>query len=511
MKKWISLFLTAMMLLGGGLALAEAPLTEEPVTFKIVVGRQVLDLSDNYNEKLAAKNAEERTNIHIDWVELTDAEERVNLMLASGDLPDAFLCSLKEQQLLKNVSQFVPLNDLIEEYAPNVKAQYDSQPDLWDKVTMTDGNIYSLAINNYTNYDNWAGGIPVYNAAWLEKLGLDFPTNMDEFYDVLVAIRDGDPNGNGLKDEIPLEFCEKDWCTHILEYGGSWGFTNYYKVEDGQYIPTAIQPEFREFLEYFHKLASEGLLDVEGFSQTMQQWVTKAKEDRCFAFYTWTANGLFDEEKANEYKVMPIVPAAGFEGKAKVTGEVNRFEGNRFGFAITKSCENPELLLQWFDDQNRDTKAKYEWFFGEEGLLWEMDDDGNVWQIYPEATAEMSVENMKYTYGFIGYGPTLILPGEVARPNAEKSPAAAVRSQMVDEIMPFIPTEALPVRSVPADKISARELIWTDLKAYLDGFVASSIMDGVTDESWEAHLVNAEMYGLSEWTQWYQDFIDGAF
>ena len=82
---------------------------------------------------------------------------------------------------------------------------------------------------------------------------------------------------------------------------------------------------------------------------------------------------------------------------------------------------------------------------------------------------------------------------------------------MVEEITPYIPDEALPVRSVSADKISERELIYTDLKAYLDGFVATSIMNGVTDADWEAHLANAEMYGISQWAQWYQDFIDNTF
>ena len=510
MKKWMSLLLCCLMLASScACALAE-PLTEEPVTFRIAIGRQVLDLSDNFNEKLAAQLAEADTNIHADWVELIidSSTERVNLMLASGDMPDAFISVLSEQQVLKNASQFVPLNDLIETYAPHIKAQYDAVEGMWDKVTMTDGNIYTLATGSYTNPENWAGGIPVYNKAWLEKLGLSYPTNMDEFYDVLVAVRDGDPNGNGIQDEIPLEFCENDWCTHILEYGGFWGFTNYYKVENGQFIATPMTDDFRAFLEYFHTLAQEGLLDVEGFSQTNQQWQTKAKDDRCFMFYTWTANGLFDEEKANEYEVFAPIKAGSSD--PVVSGEVNAFSGNRFGFAISKTCEQPELLLQWFDRQNVDTKTKMIWRFGEEGLLWEMDGD-TVYMNYPEATEEMSVENMKYTYGNTDMIPALLMPNEIPQPNAEKSPTSAIRTEMVNEITPYIPAEALPVRSVPAEKISERELIYTDLKAYLDGFVATSIMNGLTDADWEAHLANAEAYGISQWAQWYQDYIDGNF
>lgn len=510
MKKLVSLILGVVLLAAScSFAIAE-PLTTEPVTFKIAIGRQVLDLSDNFNEKLAAKNAEADTGIHIDWVELiTDSStERINLMLASGDMPDAFIATLDESQVSKNLSQFVVLNDLIADNAPNIKAQYDSLPGMWDKVTMTDGNIYTLATGAYTNPENWAGGIPVINTAWLKKLGLEVPTTMDEFYNVLVAVRDGDPNGNGQKDEIALEFCENDWCTHILEYGGFWGFTKYYKIEDGKFIATPLTDDFRAFLEYFHKLAQEGLLDVEGFSQTNQQWQTKAKDDRCFMFYTWTANGLFEEEKANEYEVFKPVQAG--TAAPVVSGEVNAFSGNRFGFAISKTCSQPELMLKWFDRQNVDTATKMTWRFGEEGLLWERDGD-TVYMNYPQATEEMSVENMKYTYGNTDMIPAMLMPNEIPMPNAEKSPTSAIRTKMVEEITPYIPAEALPVRSVSADKISERELIYTDLKAYLDGFVATSIMNGVTDADWEAHLANAEMYGISQWAQWYQDFIDNTF
>ena len=118
---------------------------------------------------------------------------------------------------------------------------------------------------------------------------------------------------------------------------------------------------------------------------------------------------------------------------------------------------------------------------------------------------------MKYTYGNTDMIPAMLMPNEIPMPNAEKSPTSAIRTQMVEEITPYIPAEALPVRSVSADKISERELIYTDLKAYLDGFVATSIMNGVTDADWEAHLANAEMYGISQWAQWYQDFIDNTF
>lgn len=66
---------------------------------------------------------------------------------------------------------------------------------------------------------------------------------------------------------------------------GAFGFNDNYRIENGKVIPTANTPEYRQFLEYYHRLASEGLLDIEGFSQTDQQFMSKAKQGLYGSFY----------------------------------------------------------------------------------------------------------------------------------------------------------------------------------------------------------------------------------
>ena len=39
----------------------------------------------------------------------------------------------------------------------------------------------------------------------------------------------------------------------------------------------------------------------------------------------------------------------------------------------------------------------------------------------------------------------------------------------------------------------------------------TSVINGVTDESWNAHLQQLEALGINEWVQWYQDFLDKKF
>ena len=51
---------------------------------------------------------------------------------------------------------------------------------------------------NLTPYRIWM------NMKWLENLDLEVPTTSEELKDVLTAFATQDPNGNGVKDEIPV-------------------------------------------------------------------------------------------------------------------------------------------------------------------------------------------------------------------------------------------------------------------------------------------------------------------
>ena len=118
---------------------------------------------------------------------------------------------------------------------------------------------------------------------------------------------------------------------------------------------------------------------------------------------------------------------------------------------------------------------------------------------------------MKYTYGNMNNIPCLVLPEELEQ-NAANAPAeATVRLGLVDAVKDYFPAERIPQRAVPAEKLEERNLIYTDLGAYLDSFVADAVVNGLDDAKWENHLKTVEQYRASEWVQWYQDFLDNKF
>ena len=71
-----------------------------------------------------------------------------------------------------------------------------------DKL-LYNGNIYSIGYAAKDPCQYQPDEMYVYRP-WLDKLGLDIPETTEEFYQMLKAFKEQDPNGNGVADEIPF-------------------------------------------------------------------------------------------------------------------------------------------------------------------------------------------------------------------------------------------------------------------------------------------------------------------
>lgn len=124
----------------------------------------------------------------------------------TSQMPDFFMKAMFDKtEIVKYGSQglIIPLEDLIEEYMPNLKKLMDNDPKVAQLITAPDGHIYSLPTIGDKDTYNFVG-LPWINQQWLDNLGLEMPETPEEFYNVLKAFRDDDPNQNGLKDETPM-------------------------------------------------------------------------------------------------------------------------------------------------------------------------------------------------------------------------------------------------------------------------------------------------------------------
>ena len=149
----------------------------------------------------------------------------------------------------------IPLNDLIEEHTVNLKHWLEERPDIKKLITAPDGNIYGIpAIDE--SLSTQVAGVLGMNMTWLKNLGLEIPTTIDEFTEVLRAFKTQDPNKNGEADEIPLSFRANNAAnrtTWIGSFFGPFGVVDdstHIMVKDGKVIFTPEQEGFRKALEY---------------------------------------------------------------------------------------------------------------------------------------------------------------------------------------------------------------------------------------------------------------------
>lgn len=504
----------------GNMYVEGLPIVKEPETFKILLARGANDNSKSQNDKLIMQMADEATNIKIEWDEVsTDINEKLNLLFAAGTgLPDAVMSWPSESVVTQNTSRLTHLTeDMMTKFAPNITAQATEYlPDGIAAFAKADGNIYSLPSGPYAEKANSVTSVPLIRQDWLDAVGMEMPTTTDELTEVLRAFKTKDPNGNGLADEIPVSFCQSNWAAKIFCFAGPWGIAgrtandidNYYTIKEGVVAPTVNTDNFKDFLRYMHTLADEELLDIEGFSMTQSQFLARQKEGVLGMYHTWAA------DDPNVWAPVPVLSAPGYEGQGRKQGEEGYRTASMNGFMITSACENPETLLRWWDHLHSTPELKRIARDGEEGILWKGNEDGTATVVTPTEYPDGINDNttLNYTIAWRGNGPVMF-GDEVAAPDMTVTPPSndALRYQYVELYKDYLNEEFLPQRPIDPKNEVQKNFIQTELEAYLNGFIAESVVNGLSDEQWEAHLQQLDALQLNEWIQWQQDYLDGKF
>lgn len=336
---------------------------EMPKNLKIfaMVTDVLLKTGKSNNDCAAFQVLEEKTGVHVEWIHPPtggDAyEEKFNLLIASGDFPDAIVYhwdSVKggaQQYADDNV--IINLNDIIESYMPNLKKLIEESPGVKQSIQSEEGNyLYIPEITGDTRLNIYRG--PIIRVDWLEKLGLKTPETLDELFDVLKAFRDNDPNGNGKKDEWAVSGLAFDHPTFgfnkfLWAYGINYGTC----VKDGKVLYGPMQPEFSEAMAYIAKLYAEKLVDPDYVVQDREKLDGKFMNHEVGFEFGIQATKMISLVTPNypDFKPWGIPYFKGKDGKSY------SFDFNMVGLlpdgnnklAITKANKNPEGTAKWLD------------------------------------------------------------------------------------------------------------------------------------------------------------------
>ncbi|MEX1028904.1 MAG: ABC transporter substrate-binding protein [Paenibacillaceae bacterium] len=329
----------------------EYPLADQRVELEVFMGSSIA--KEELENNLFTTYVEQKLGIHFKFMTASanTADETEKLLFASGDYPPVILngnLTPDEQVRYGQRGMLRPLNGLIDRYGDRIKEIFRQKPDLQKALTASDGNIYALPSINECLHCWYAQKLWI-NTSWLNKLDLDMPKTTDELYRVLLAFKQGDPNGNGLQDEIPLSGAMNAWHTEITGFLMSAFIyntdTNYFYMDNGVVGMSAEQPQWRDGLAYIHKLFSEGLIDPAVFTQSLDGLIEKAiRKDNVLGSLTiGHIRMAFDSLNGNmqqEYEtVPPLVGPAGY----RAAGYFSSSESAPF--AITDKATDTEAAV----------------------------------------------------------------------------------------------------------------------------------------------------------------------
>jgi putative aldouronate transport system substrate-binding protein len=314
----------------------------------------------DYATNTFTKWMEEKTGVHATWQTIPEQgrEEKLSIILASGDLPDVFLgCGINDAMLSKygvEEQLFMQLDDLIDKHAVNLKQSIQQFQGGLNLVKSVDGHIYSLPTLDVCQHCEHSSKMWIYEP-WLKKLGMENPKTTDEFYNMLKAFKEKDPNGNGKADEIPFMGAIKGWHNDVDEFLMN-AFVYYDRGQIGYYVKDGVinnsinTEEYRQGLSYLNKLYKEGLMYEGSLTQETQAQV-KLVENPDAALVGASGGGFvgmfanLGSDRAKGFR--PISPLKGPNGlQQSPTYPSIPYKGD---FVLSSECKDPEAAIKYGD------------------------------------------------------------------------------------------------------------------------------------------------------------------
>ena len=475
------------------------PIVKEPIQLKMMGMHNSTMVEWDKNKFF--QRMEEKTNIQFEYIAVSSQNysEKKSLAFASGDLPDVFFrAAFTAQEETKYAEQglLIPLGDYISTYAPNLDKVLKEREDVKKAITLESGDIVTLPDIG----SNKSAAHYYLNQKWMDTLGLEEPETVEDFYNVLKAFKEKDPNGNGQADEIPFSVQGGTMLNSLMS---SWGLlyndVNVFVDEIGIVLYTPAQPQYKEALKFLKRLYSEGLMDTEVFTQTAEQLKAKGNQGVLGSFYQAGAFLIVGEAQHFDYQSMK-----------PLTSDVNDtqiYPGtsgiNRGTFDITNKNPYPEATMRWVDYLYTEEGAKLAWA-GEENEDYKFNDDGTWDWILPEGydvakhRGEISVQGTTFF-------PEL-QPSEFW--NKLNNPLEA---SLVDIRARVNQYDRLPYPTVYFSNDDQKRIaaIHADLKEYVNQSQARFITgDMDIDSEWDTYITTMENMGMKELVDIYQKRYD---
>lgn len=398
-KRLVALGLSLSMLLSmSGTAAAEENATEPIVLnmYRSATTDTYIDEDNPTYQKLHAKVLEEaNVDLQISYFDWGDNyNQKLTMYAAAGDLPSGvWMLSSDDIEIINKMGEHGFLhswNEVVYD-TENYPTLLENAGEDFVKMSTSevDGNLYGFPAEIHKAYPHAPGGISL-RKDWLEEVGMEYPTNEEELYEVIKAFAEQctDVSGNSI---TPVSFPQWDNFTYWLN---SWLGTSMWFEEDGTLVhgKYAQQEKLEAALVFLNKLWNEGLMDKESFTHTDEQYITKGVNSQfgvsTFSYATtYNINDAFYAEEPDSNKYIVSCPTFScYEGTS--VEDVNSMELTSAPFnriVVTKNGIS--------DEQFKQIAKAIDWIGGyDASLMLLMGFEGEDWYYDEETDRKLRTE-----------------------------------------------------------------------------------------------------------------------
>ncbi len=277
--------------------------------------------------------------------------QKLNVMLASGDLPDVIPVNATQLKQLADTSQIEDMTNLYETYASpllkEILAEGGSGP--FNAATY---NGKLMAIPQTGSSIEQAQFVWI-RTDWLDRLGLQPPRTMEDILAISKAFTQQDPDGNHKKDTFGLAITKELWGGSMGLEGFMAGYGAYPNIwlEDssGKLMYGSVQPEVKNALQALQAMYQNGELDPEfGVKEgsRVSEFIANGRIGMQYGQQwnsIWPLQLNIDRDPAAQWRAFPIVMESGSPAKVPLKFSTTRF------FAVRKGAAHPEALIKLFN------------------------------------------------------------------------------------------------------------------------------------------------------------------
>lgn len=285
-----------------------------------------------------------------------------------------------EDELFYNIKEAFPA-------CPNIKSFYEeTNPQMADLLTYTDGGIYQLAASTYLSYEdylqtqnnNYTENHLWYRSDLAAKLGFtEPPETLDDWYNMLVAAKKAYPS----MYIFDTKSVHSDWSS-LSVFAGSFGLQmnhnnadNYFALKDGEVIFEPATDAAKAWMKEMNKWYKAGLLH-DG-SSTSQLYTNGAAGLTFSSFWRGMRNHVADLLASNPEVTYQAVAIPSVEGYERNFAARDPY-GDTYAIVDNGDPEKCLKVAQFLD------YAVYSIYgiacerLGPEGTAWEFNENGKV-------------------------------------------------------------------------------------------------------------------------------------